>query len=239
MTSNRARQNMSSALWTNLAASSRTYKDAMGSSPHPPVPPCSTPLPPFCPMSPQRPLMRLRSPPRHQRHDGYTSRSALLWNTNHGPRTNERAPRRVTDPPDMSQPPGMLGTLTMGWIWRVTSRENKGTRARWGGGGRLAPPVRFFFFFSLFYPLTVCFLFVVATLTCSRHPPPRATARGVVDLLRHHLQDDTHACEQLLAGWICFTLDDRHVTTTTPHLQTRTTHARKQLLTGWILARPR
>jgi hypothetical protein len=31
----------------------------------------------------------------------------------------------------------------------------------------------------------------------------------------------THACEQLLAGWICFTLDDRHITTTTPRSQTQ------------------
>jgi len=133
MMSNCACQNMLSALWTNLAASSRTYKDAMGSCLHPPVPPCSTPLPPFCPMSPQRPLMHLHSLPHHQQHDGYTSHSSLLWNTDHGPGTNKHTPRCVTDPLDTSQPPGMLSTLTMGWIWRVTKRENKGTRARWGG----------------------------------------------------------------------------------------------------------
>jgi hypothetical protein len=31
--------------------------------------------------------------------DGYTLYSAPLWNTDHGPETNEHAPRHVTDPP--------------------------------------------------------------------------------------------------------------------------------------------
>jgi hypothetical protein len=110
--------------------------------------------------------MHLRSPPRHQRHDGYTSRSALLWNTDHGPGMNEHTPRRVTDPPDTSQPPGMLGTLTMGWIWRVTRRENKGTRARWGGPNDtlFGPPGTFF--------LLLCFVLSTNSVFsfCSCHP---------------------------------------------------------------------